>query len=117
MPEGWDENRKRLQQRDLEARWVKKNGVNHHGYNNNLCIDVKHGFIRRYAVTPANNLDSQLLPTLLDPENTDDYVWEDSAYPGECFEDLPNLRGFESCIHKIVGRNHPLSEAATKERN
>ena len=52
-----------------------KNGVNHYGYKNNICIDVEHGFIRRYAVTPANIHDSQMLPMLLDPENTDDYVW------------------------------------------
>jgi len=106
-----------LQQRDLEARLVKKNGVNHHGYKNYICIDVEHGFIRRFAVTPANNHDSQLLPTFLDPENTDDCVWADSTYSGECFEGLLNLRGFEGCIHEKGGRNHPLSEAATKEHN
>ena len=49
----------------------KKNGVNHYGYKNNICIDVEHGFIRRYAVTAANIHDSQILPMLLDPENTD----------------------------------------------
>ena len=116
MPEGWDENPDRLQQKDLDARWVKKNGINHYGYKNNICIDVEHGFIRRYAVTPANIHDSQMLPMLLDPENTDDYVWADSAYAGECFENLLNLGGFESCIHEKGSRNNPLSDAA-KERN
>lgn len=116
MPKGWDENPDRLQQKDLDARWVKKNGINHYGYKNNICIDVEHGFIRRYAVTPANIHDSQMLPMLLDPENTDDYVWADSACAGECFENLLNLGGFESCIHEKGSRNHPLSDAA-KERN
>ena len=68
MPEGWDENPNRLQQRDLDARWVQKNGVNHYGYKNNIRTDVEYGFIRRYAVTPANIHDSQMLPMLLDPE-------------------------------------------------
>ena len=77
---------------------------------------MEHGFIRRYAVTPANIHDSQMLPMLLDPENTDDYVWADSAYAGKCFEDLLSLGGFESCIHEKGSRNHPLSESA-KERN
>ena len=74
MPEGWVKNLDRLQQKVLDARWVKKNGINHYAYNNNIWIDVEHGFIRLYAVTPANIHDSQMLPLLLDPENSDDYV-------------------------------------------
>ena len=57
-----------------------------------------------------------MLPRLLDPENEHDYVWADSAYSGECFEDLLSLGGFESLIHEKGARNHPLSEAA-KELN
>ena len=116
LPEGWDENPHRLQQKDLDARWTKKNGISYYGYKNSICIDVDHGFIRRYAVTPANIHDSQMLPRLLDPENEHDYVWADSAYSGECFEDLLNLGGFESLIHEKGSRNHPLS-AAAKELN
>ena len=93
MPEGWDENPNRLQQKNLDARWAQKNGLNHFGYKNNICIDVEHEFIRRHAVTPANIHDSQMLPMLLDPENSDNYVWADSAYAGERFEDLLILGG------------------------
>jgi IS5 family transposase len=57
-----------------------------------------------------------MLPRLLDPENEHDYVWADSAYTGESFEDLLNLGGFESLIHEKGARNHPLSDAA-KELN
>jgi IS5 family transposase len=116
LPDGWDENADRLQQKDLDARWTKKNGISYYGYKNSICIDVDHGFIRRYAVTPANIHDSQMLPRLLDPENEHDFVWADSAYSGECFEDLLNLAGFESLIHEKGARNHPLSDAA-KELN
>jgi transposase, IS5 family len=116
LPDGWEDNPNRLQQKDLDARWVKKNGINHYGYKNNICIDAEHGFIRRFVVTPANIHDSQMLPMLLDPENQDDYVWADSAYSGQCFQDLLSLGGFESRIHEKGSRNHPLSEAA-KERN
>jgi IS5 family transposase len=116
LPEGWDENPDRLRQKDLDARWVKKNGVNHYGYKNSICIDVDHGFIRRYAVTPANIHDSQMFPKLLDPGNEHDYVWADSAYSGECFEDLLSLGGFESLIHEKGARNNPLSEES-KELN
>jgi len=116
LPGGWEENPNRLQQKDLDARWVKKNGINHYGYKNSICIDAEHGFIRRFVVTPANVHDSQMLPMLLDPENHDDYVWADSAYAGKCFEDLLSLGGFESRIHEKGSRNYPLSEAA-KESN
>jgi len=116
LPNGWDENQDRLQQKDLDARWVKKNGINYYGYKNSICIDVDHGFIRRYAVTPANIHDSQMLPHLLDPDNEHDYVWADSAYSGECFEDLLRLGGFKSLIHEKGARNNPLSEEA-KELN
>jgi IS5 family transposase len=116
LPNGWDQNPDRLQQKDLDARWVKKNGINHYGYKNSICIDVHHGFIRSYAVTPANIHDSQMLLRLLDLENEHDYVWADSAYSGECLEDLLSLGGFESLIHEKCARNKPLSEAS-KELN
>lgn len=116
LPDGWDENPNRLQQKDLDARWVKKNGINHYGYKNSICIDVEHGFIRRYAFTPANLHDSQMLPRLLDPENRDDYVWGDSAYAGACFKALLEAAGFKHCIHEKGSRNHPLSDEA-QERN
>ena len=44
VPEGWNESIKRLQQKDLDARWVKKNDINHYGYKNSICIDAEHGF-------------------------------------------------------------------------
>lgn len=40
-----------------------------------------------------------MLPLLLDPENEDDYVLADSAYSGECFDNLLSIGGFESLIH------------------
>ena len=105
-----------MQQKDLDARWVKKNGVNHYGYKNSICIDVDQGFIRRYAVTPANIHDSQMLPHLLDPENEHDDVWADSATSGERFEKLLSLGGFKSLIHNKGARDKPLSKTA-KELN
>ena len=114
LPEGWEENPDRLRQKDLDARWVQKNDINYYGYKNSICIDVDYGFIRRYAVTPANIHDSQMLPRLLDPENEHDGVWADSAYSGKCFQDLLSLGGFESLIHEKGARNHPLNEASKK---
>jgi IS5 family transposase len=116
LPEGWENKPERLRQKDLDARWVKKNGTSHYGYKNSICIDVAHGFIRRYEVTTASIHDSQVLPYVLDPENSDEFVWADSGYAGAKFEELLDLAGFESHIHEKGTRNHPLSEDA-KERN
>jgi len=95
-----------LRKPDLDARWVKKNGVSHYHFKNSICIDVDHGFIRRYVVTPANVHDSQMLPSLLDTENEHDFVWADSEYSGESFKQLLSLGGFESLIHEKGARNH-----------
>ena len=82
LPEGWDENLDQLRQKDLDTRWVKKNGARHYGRKNSISVDVDHGFIRRYAVTPVNIHDSQMLSRLLNPENKYDGVWAGSAYSG-----------------------------------
>jgi hypothetical protein len=31
-PDGWDEKQDRLRQKDLDARWTQKNGINYYGY-------------------------------------------------------------------------------------
>jgi IS5 family transposase len=100
LPEGWDKNPDRLRQKDLDARWVKKNDINYYCYKNSICIDVGHDFIHRYAVTPANIHDSQIPPRLPDLENEHYFFWVDSAYSGECFADFLSLGSFESLIHE-----------------
>lgn len=105
-----------MRQKDLHARWVKKNGISHYGYKNSICIDVEHGFIRRYAITPANIHDSQIILQVLDPEDRDDFGWADYGYAGARYEDLLEEAGFESRIHEKGSRCHPLSEEA-KKRN
>ncbi|WP_254980586.1 transposase [Cyanobium sp. ATX 6A2] len=112
----WLDKPERLWQRDLDAHWVTIIGISHYGYKNGICIDAEHGFMRRYAITPPNIHDSQMIPQGLNPENRDDFVWADSGYAGARFEDLLEVAGFESRIHEKVSRCHPLSKEA-KERN
>jgi IS5 family transposase len=95
---------------------VKKNGTTHYGDKNSIIIDLTHGFIRRYAVTPANIHTSQMLTHVLVSENGDDFVWVDSGYAGVKFEELLELAGYEWCIHEKRAKNHPRSEEAN-ERN
>jgi IS5 family transposase len=55
-PEGWQEAKKR--QKDIDARWTKKNGKPYYGYKNHVTVDVKHKLIRGYEVTDASVHDS-----------------------------------------------------------
>jgi len=80
-PEDWHEAKKR--QKDVDARWVKKNGKNYYGYKNHVSIDVKHKLIRGYAVTDAAVHDSQVFEELLDEHNSSRDVYADSAYRSE----------------------------------
>jgi hypothetical protein len=56
-----------------------------------------------------------MLTHVLDPENSDDFIWADSDYAGVKFEELMELAGYESCIHEKGTRNHPLSDRMSSQ--
>jgi transposase, IS5 family len=107
-PAGWSEPVAR--QKDLDARWVKKNGVAYYGYKNHVSVDVKHKFIRDWIVTDASEHDSQIFEQLLDPANTSADVWADSAYrSAEKLGRLSEL-GYREHIQRKGVRGRPLTE-------
>jgi IS5 family transposase len=112
VPDSFTENPNRLPQKDLDARWVKKNDVSYYGYKNSINIDRDHGFIRKYDISPANIHDSHMLPALIDPKNEQNFFFGDSAYAGNIFEEFLSAAGFESFIHEKGHKNKPLSEAS-----
>lgn len=107
-PEEWDEPKRR--QKDVDARWTQKNGVNYYGYKNHVCIDARHKFIRGYAVTNAAVHDSQVFEELLDEDNSSRDVWADSAYRSE--ESLAMLAGrrFREHLQRKGRRGKPLTD-------
>lgn len=111
IPQDWQEQPHKLAQKDVEARWTKKNGVSYFGYKNHVGIDVTHGFIRRYEVTDASAHDSRIIGQLLDETNEGDSFWADSAYRSAAIETVLALMGFESQVNERGSRNHPLTEA------
>lgn len=120
VPEGWDDKPHKLAQKDVDARWTKKNGVSHFGYKNHISVDAHYGFIRRYAVTDAAVHDSKVLGEVLDAGNSGDELWADSAYRSGVTERALELMGFESHINERAYRNRPLTEAqkeANRERS
>lgn len=110
VPEGWAEKPAKLRQKDLDARWTKKNGQSHYGYKNHIGIDRRHKLIRRYSVSDAARHDSQELDNVLDPSNTAADVWADSAYRSAETEQKLKDRRLRSRIHRKAVRNRPLSK-------
>lgn len=123
VPEDWNEPKKR--QKDIDARWVKKNGVNHFGYKNHIDIDVEHKLIRNYAVTDASTHDSNVFEELLDEDNSSKDVWADSAYGSADKREALEASGFrghiqrKGCRYKKLARrqieaNHKRSKTRSR---
>jgi IS5 family transposase len=120
VPADWQADPHKLAQKDVDARWTKKNGVSYFGYKDHISTDVHYGFIRRYAVTDASVHDSQVLGALLDADNADDDLWADSAYLSEAIQEVLAWMGFISHINERAYRNRPLTEEqieANRERS
>jgi IS5 family transposase len=108
-PAAWQDKPAMPRQKDIGARWTKKNGRSLFGYKNHIGIDRRHKFVRRYAVTHAARHDSQEIDTLLDPTNSCADVWADSAYRSAEIEAKLVKRGQRSRIHRRAARGHHLS--------
>ena len=120
MPPKWEGKPHKVSQKDMDARWTKKNGVSHYGYKNHISSDVRYGFIRQYTVTDASVHDSQVLGELLDAANTGDGLWADSAYSSTRIIEVLTLMGFDPHINERAYRQRPLSEeqkASNRERS
>lgn len=109
-PAEWEEDKAKLRQKDVEARWVKKNHQSYYGYKNHVNVDNNCKLIRRYDVTDASVHDSQALRRLIDPMNTSADVYADSAYRSEEFEVELLEAGYRSKIHFKAYRNTPLTK-------
>lgn len=117
-PEDWPQAKAR--QKDVDARWTKKNDETHYGYKNHLNADEQNKLIHAYAVTDASVHDSRVFEVLLDHQETAEGekrpVYADSAYRSEEREEELARQGLRSEIHEKGVRNHPLTDAQ-KESN
>jgi transposase, IS5 family len=110
-PSEWANQPHKLAQKDTDARWTQKNGESYFGYKNHINIDVEYEFIRCYSITDASVHDSQALGSVIDPDNSGEELWADSAYRSENIEAGLEALGHISQIHERAYRNHPLTEA------
>jgi IS5 family transposase len=103
----WSENTRR--QKDIDARWTKKNGKSYFGYKDHEGVDVKHKLIRQYGITPASTHDSQVYePLITKNESPEEYA--DSAYRSK--ERMAERESAKKIPHfqEKGTRGHPLTE-------
>lgn len=77
-PVDWSENKK--EQKDVDARWTKKNNERFYGYKDHVKTDSKSKLITKYGVTSAEVHDWQMLETLLAESDEGKVLNADSAY-------------------------------------
>lgn len=107
-PADWPKNKRR--QKDVDARWTKKNGKTYYGYKNHISVDVKYKLIRDYAVTDAAQHDSKVFEEIL-AENTSRDVWADSAYrSADRLKEL-HVSGYREHIQRKASRHRKLTQS------
>jgi IS5 family transposase len=137
LPEAWEADEKmksgevaatkdekakwqKVAQKDVDARWAKKNNETHYGYKSHDKADADSKMIVDYVVTDAVVHDSKVIVDLLDEK--DKVVYADSAYVGEELEKSIQEKVPDAEYKPIerAYRNKPLTEeqkAENKERS
>ena len=104
-----------LRQKDVEARWTKKNEEKHYGYKNHINADQANKLVQSYQITDAAVHDSQVFEELLDQAMDEDgnkrAVYADSAYRSAEKEAQLAAGKIVSRICEKGARNHPLTDA------
>ena len=83
VPKDWKEKPHKLCQKDIDARWTKKNHSTYYGYKNHVKADVKTKLIENYIVTDASVHDSKTTAELLTEKDEGQPFYADSAYTGQ----------------------------------
>lgn len=105
----------KLQQKDIDARWMNKAGERHYGYKDHINADEKTKLITKYTVTSASPHDSTELENLVD--ESDNRLHADSAYRSEKIETLLQEKEIESFVHEKGYRGNPLTDKQKEANN
>ena len=110
IPDEWKENPNKLEQKDTDARWTKKNGKSYYGYKDHVKADEKSKLIDTYKVTDAGVHDSQEAEPLLTEEDKGQSLHADSAYSGEPVAEIVEKNKMTNQIQEKGYRNNPLTD-------
>jgi len=114
VPEDWEDAPNKLAQKDLDARWTKKNDQVFYGYKDHVKVDEKSKLIIGYEVTDASVHDSQPLGDLLSKKDKNQPLYADSAYTGEEQEKVIKKVGMINRVHEKGYKNRPLTKKQMK---
>jgi len=109
-PEQWKETPHKLCQKDVDARWTKKNNVTFFGYKNHIKADTKTKLIEEFIVTDASVHDSQLIEGLLTENDKGQPLYADSAYTGEKQENIYKNKKVINMVHEKGYKGKPLTD-------
>ena len=113
VPEGWEAQPHKARQKDVDARWTKKNGERYYGYKNHVKVDSRSKLIEDFTVTDASVHDSNALEELIAEGDPTTYV--DSAYTGPRCEEIFAERKVPAKPIERAYRNRPLN--GSQQRN
>ena len=97
-PAEWLKQPRKLAQKDVTARWAKKNSQTFYGYKDHVKVGAKTKFIHDYKTTDASTHDSQPMPDLI--KKGDLSAHADSAYTGEKIAADLQSKGVHNHIHE-----------------
>ena len=119
-PKEWDKQPNKKRQKDVDARWTKKNNATFYGYKNHVKSDTKTKLIEEFNVTDASVHDSQAIEGLLTEKDEGQPLYADSAYNGEEQEKVYKKKKVINKVHEKGCRNKPLTDkqkASNKEKS
>jgi len=114
IPEEWKNDPAKLQQKDTDARWTKKNDVTYYGYKDHVKVCRASKLITTYDVTSASVHDSQALEVLLTESDAGQTLHADSAYVGAELRTMLRKRSIRPHIHAKAYRNTPLTKSQVR---
>jgi IS5 family transposase len=107
VPQAWEQQPRKLAQKDTDARWAKKGDATFFGYKNHVKVGRKTKLIKHYVVTAASTNDGQVMPELASRE--DPTMHADAAYTGVPIAEDLKAKGVRNCIHEKGQANAPLT--------
>lgn len=117
IPDEWKTKPNKMERKDVDARWTKKNGKSYYGYKDHIKADSKSKLIDSYTVTDASVHDSQEIENLLEKQDKGQGIHADSAYSGEAIIETVERYEMENHIHEKGYRNNPLTEEQKESNN
>ena len=115
IPDDWENDPNKLSQKDMDARWTKKNNQVFYGYKDHVKVDQESKLILDYTITDASVHDSQPLEELLDKKDKGQALYADSAYTGDSQEQVIEKAKMINQVHEKGYKNRPLTKKQIKD--